>query len=310
MRVMDALLHIPDEDDPILFCGPDDSYGFMSTTARFDVDLDGRRWRSVEHYYQAQKFAGHPEEELVRATKSVREASRLGRTLPELRNDWASVRDGVMTKALRAKFTQDADLRRRLLGTGSRALVLHSAENNYWGDGGDGSGQNRLGELLMQVRAELLEALAQESGAIRFYRVNEPYGFMSNFAKYPVDLDGKRWPTSEHYFQAQKFAGSPEEEHIRSVTSADEAARLGRRLPGLRPDWEAVKDDVMLKALRAKFVQHATLRRQLLETGDRELVEHTRNDSYWADGGDGSGRNRLGELLMQVRQELREGGGT
>jgi ribA/ribD-fused uncharacterized protein len=63
----------------------------------------------------------------------------------------------------------------------------------------------------------------------------------------------------------------------------------------------------MLRALRAKFNQHPYLRSQLLETGNAYLVERTMNDGYWADGGDGSGRNRLGELLMQVREELRSG---
>jgi ribA/ribD-fused uncharacterized protein len=141
---------------------------------------------------------------------------------------------------------------------------------------------------------------------ILFYRQGDRYGFLSNFASFPVNLDGKTWPSTEHYFQAQKFAGRDEEEQVRMAPSAGEAARLGRKLAGLRPDWDAVKDEVMLKALRAKFTQHPDLRRQLLETGDRELVEHTTNDSYWADGGDGSGRNRLGELLMQVRAELVE----
>jgi ribA/ribD-fused uncharacterized protein len=144
---------------------------------------------------------------------------------------------------------------------------------------------------------------------IEFYRVGDPYGFLSNFAPYPFTVDGKLWPTSEHYFQAQKFAGHPEEERVRNAPSASEAAKLGRGLSGLRADWESVKDDVMLAALRAKFSQHEKLRRNLLATGDRQLVEHTTNDVYWADGGDGSGRNRLGELLMQVRAELRGRGG-
>jgi ribA/ribD-fused uncharacterized protein len=150
--------------------------------------------------------------------------------------------------------------------------------------------------------------VTEHPDVIRFYRVDEPYGFMSNFARYPIQVDGCEWPTSEHYFQAQKFAGRPEEEQVRSARTARRAAHLGRTLPGLRRDWEAVKDDVMLNALRAKFRQHPDLRAQLVATGDRLLVEHTLNDAYWADGGDGSGRNRLGELLMQVRAELRGAG--
>lgn len=84
------------------------------------------------------------------------------------------------------------------------------------------------------------------------------------------------------------------------------AASMGRdRKRPLRRDWEAVKEWVMLDALRAKFTQHAELRELLLGTGDARLVEHTANDSYWGDGGDGSGKNRLGHLLMQLRDELR-----
>ncbi|HEY0138645.1 MAG TPA: NADAR family protein [Nannocystis sp.] len=147
------------------------------------------------------------------------------------------------------------------------------------------------------------------TGAIEFYGVGEPYGELSNFAPCPIFLQGKRWPTSEHYFQAQKFARTPHEEEVRRVKKPRIAAEMGRdRKRPLRRDWEAVKDDVMLAALRAKFTQHADLRALLLGTGDARLVEHTANDSYWADGGDGSGKNRLGELLMRVREELRAAG--
>ena len=70
-------------------------------------------------------------------------------------------------------------------------------------------------------------------------------------------------------------------------------------------DWEVVKEDVMRVAVRAKFTQHAALAEMLVATGDAEIVEHTPNDSYWGDGGDGSGKNRLGRILMEVRAELR-----
>jgi ribA/ribD-fused uncharacterized protein len=143
--------------------------------------------------------------------------------------------------------------------------------------------------------------------AIKFYRVNDPYGFFSNFAPYPVVLNGKTWPTTEHYFQAQKFAGTEHEEIIRQEPSPMRAAQMGReRNRPLRRDWERVKDDVMFEALQAKFTQHPDLREHLLATGDAELIEHTRNDRYWGDGGDGTGRNMLGKLLMQLRAELRD----
>jgi ribA/ribD-fused uncharacterized protein len=142
---------------------------------------------------------------------------------------------------------------------------------------------------------------------IRFYRQHDPWGEFSNFSAHPVKLDGERWPTTEHYFQAQKFDDPALHKKIREAKDPGDAARLGRRLPGLRSDWEQVKEEVMLCALRAKFTQHPKLTRLLLSTGDAELIEHTSNDSYWADGGDGSGKNRLGVLLMQLRAELRSG---
>ena len=142
---------------------------------------------------------------------------------------------------------------------------------------------------------------------IRFYRTGDEYGEFSNFAAYPIELRGKVWPTSEHYFQAQKFAGTPHEEAIRREPSPMIAARMGRdRSQPLRPDWEAVKDDVMREAVRAKFRQHPTLQDLLLSTGDATIVEHTTNDRYWGDGGDGTGENMLGRILMEVREDLRQ----
>jgi len=141
---------------------------------------------------------------------------------------------------------------------------------------------------------------------ILFCKVSEPYGEFSNFSPHPVKLKGKTWPTSEHYFQAQKFAGTEHEEEIRRAKSPMIAARLGRsREKPLRRDWEFSKEGIMRELLRAKFTQHLDLRSLLLSSGQETIVEHTANDDYWGDGGDGSGRNRLGILLMELREELR-----
>ncbi|HYF94979.1 MAG TPA: NADAR family protein [Symbiobacteriaceae bacterium] len=88
---------------------------------------------------------------------------------------------------------------------------------------------------------------------IHFYQTDRPYGCFSNFAVYPIQLDGKDWPTTEHYFQAQKFKGTRFEEAVRTASTPMQAARLGRQpdLP-LRSDWEVVKDDIMRAAVRAK----------------------------------------------------------
>jgi ribA/ribD-fused uncharacterized protein len=142
---------------------------------------------------------------------------------------------------------------------------------------------------------------------ILFYSVSEPYGCFSNFARYPIKLDGELWATSEHYFQAAKFLNVSDRQAVQSTKSSLMAARIGRdRRRPIRADWNAIKDEVMMRALRAKFDQHSELRDLLISTGEAELIEHTKNDSYWGDGGDGSGRNQLGKLLVQLRTDYIE----
>ena len=87
------------------------------------------------------------------------------------------------------------------------------------------------------------------------------------------------------------------------------AARMGRdRKRKLRKDWERVKVGIMREAVEAKFRQHAELGALLLSTGEAKIIEHTDNDDFWGDGGDGSGRNELGRILMAVRAALRAEG--
>ncbi|MGH2593496.1 MAG: NADAR family protein [Anaerolineae bacterium] len=141
---------------------------------------------------------------------------------------------------------------------------------------------------------------------IKFYGTSGKYGCFSNFAPYPIQLKGKTWPTSEHYFQAQKFVGAELEEEIRLAQSPMIAARMGRdRKKSPRPDWEEVKDDIMREAVLAKFSQHPDLRQILFITNDAILIEHTKDDRYWGDGGDGRGKNVLGKILMEVREKLK-----
>ena len=140
---------------------------------------------------------------------------------------------------------------------------------------------------------------------INFYSVSDSFGEFSNFAGFPIRMDGKTWPTTEHYFQAAKFEDEAYRKKIREERSPMIAARLGRsRKVKLRRDWESVKVDVMRSAVRAKFTQHETLKSLLLSTGEAKIFEHTENDSYWGDGGDGSGKNMLGRILMEIRAEL------
>lgn len=142
---------------------------------------------------------------------------------------------------------------------------------------------------------------------VYFYGQTDPYAEFSNFAPYGVAIGGSWWPTAEHFFQAQKFHDLDYRERIRRASRPKEAKALGmtRQLP-LRADWEDVKDGVMLGAVRAKFQAHAKLAELLMSTGDRMIVENAPMDGYWGCGPDGSGLNKLGHILMQVRSELRQ----
>ena len=142
--------------------------------------------------------------------------------------------------------------------------------------------------------------------AIRFHRLNDEYGCFTNFARYPVLLDGLWWPTAEHYFQSRKFTDPTYVERIRRATTPSLAARLGRtREVALRPHWTQVRVPVMRRAVRAKFVQHPRLAARLLATDDQPLIEDTRGDQFWGDGGDGTGLNVNGQILMELRAQLR-----
>ena len=70
---------------------------------------------------------------------------------------------------------------------------------------------------------------------IRFYGKNQPYGFLSNFHPAPVTLAGESWPTTEHYYQAQKSADPQQQATIRQAETPGEAAQQGRAITPL-PD--------------------------------------------------------------------------
>lgn len=142
---------------------------------------------------------------------------------------------------------------------------------------------------------------------VYFYAQTDPFSEFSNFAPYGVAMDEAWWPTVEHYFQAQKFHDEGYKEQIRRAKRPKDAKSLGmtRSYP-LRSDWEQVKDGIMHNAVLNKFQTHAKLAELLLSTGDRTIVENAPMDAYWGCGPDGRGQNRLGAILMAVRDQLRQ----
>lgn len=149
-------------------------------------------------------------------------------------------------------------------------------------------------------------------GEIRFYRASEkPYGAFSNLFRRPVEFDGETFATSEHAYQA----GKARKPAVRAcVLSAPSPALVAMAAHGLYywdivPGWSRTKFDRMRAVLRAKFTQHEDLRELLLSTGNARLVESTTVDNevnrLWGEV-NGAGRNMLGNLLMELRAELRD----
>ncbi len=147
---------------------------------------------------------------------------------------------------------------------------------------------------------------------LQFYKANEkPYGVFSNLAPYPVEFEGKTFPTAEHAYQY----GKPRKEAVRDwLMAAPTPALLAKAAHQINspwevaPDWSKVKVERMGAVLRAKFEQHAELRKLLLSTGARRLVEAGTVDDaagrYWGEVR-GKGKNTLGVLLMELRTALR-----
>lgn len=130
------------------------------------------------------------------------------------------------------------------------------------------------------------------------------YAFLSNFYESPIEQDRIIYPTVEHYFQAQKTLDFEERLMIARAGTPGQAKRMGRSVT-LRKDWEDVKLEVMEFAVREKFTTHAELRKQLIATGDEELVEgNWWKDRFWGVC-EGTGQNHLGQILMKVRDELK-----
>lgn len=137
---------------------------------------------------------------------------------------------------------------------------------------------------------------------------DKEFAFLSNFFPAAVTFEGVMYPTVEHAFQAAKTTDQTLRSEFLACATPGAAKRKGRKIT-LRPDWERIKNTVMLTLVRDKFASHPDLKQKLLDTGHAELVEGTRwHDTYWGiDLETMQGQNHLGRILMQVRDELRLG---
>ncbi len=240
-------------------------------------------------------------------------------------------REGLDTAAAFEKLDIEQDPRSyikavnllRLLGiTKVRLLSNNPRKANYLRSHGFVVTQTPTHPLVRRENASYLRSKNEKLGHtiplqtpedskedILFYHSDQTWGQFSNFSRHSIFMRSKIWPTVEHFYQAQKFTDVEYQERIRLAVSPmvakDEARRLVEKSLQ-REDWPVIKESVMQEALRAKFIQNPELGILLMSTQSRTLREHTTKDCYWGDGGDGSGANRLGLLLMRVRAELRQ----
>lgn len=134
---------------------------------------------------------------------------------------------------------------------------------------------------------------------------------LSNFSAFEVVWSGFTFKTSEHLYHWLRFTLSTLEGRaiaakIKDARSAHEAFKLAQENKYLQVQgWDGMKVNLMRQILREKADQHEYVRRKLLATGDRELIENSWRDDFWGWGPNRDGKNMLGELWMEVRAELR-----
>jgi ribA/ribD-fused uncharacterized protein len=142
--------------------------------------------------------------------------------------------------------------------------------------------------------------------AIHFFSQSATHREFSNFAPFGIDLDGAWWPTVENYYQAQKFTDPDLRASIRTAAKPIIAKNLAdTNKATIRTDWDVAKDAVMYRAVRRKFEMHPALAALLLATGEEDIVETAPTDTYWGVGREGTGLNKLGQIMVRIRAELR-----
>lgn len=130
---------------------------------------------------------------------------------------------------------------------------------------------------------------------------------LGTFSRHSFQLEEKEWPSLEHYFQAMKFEDKESQEKIRLAKHPKLARKWGRnRFRRIRKDWKKVKAVFMTRGFYTKCRTYPEIAEKLLATGTDKLVENSQYDYYWGCGRDRRGENRYGQVLMNVRDKLRE----
>ena len=173
-------------------------------------------------------------------------------------------------------------------------------------------------------KRKLKKVLDEKDLPILFHGAGEdkgPYKYLDNQAEYPIQIESKQYPTVEHYFQsmkAQEFGDQEILDKIAKTPSGKAVKALGKKVKNfIKEQWDSRRIEIMARGVRAKFVQHPELQKQLLDTGEKQIGEADARDSFWGIGTSANtelskdpakwkGQNQLGKILMTLRSEFKE----
>jgi len=168
-------------------------------------------------------------------------------------------------------------------------------------DGGETS--LYAGKQKFSINGGIAMDTTKVSNSVFFYE-HEFYVF-SNFSSFAIEWKERLWMTSEHAYHSEKFHDEALKEAIQQTRSAHDALKLSHEhRASYRPDWDLVKLRIMKEILRAKVEQHPYVKKKLLDSGTRPLIEDSWRDDFWGWGPNKNGSNHLGRLWMEVRSEF------
>ena len=142
---------------------------------------------------------------------------------------------------------------------------------------------------------------------IEFYKEFGELGYLANYSNHGFTKNGVFYKTVEHYYQSEKFSDPEIKKRIIDADTPKEASNIGRDRSNIRiPNFKEVKNQVMFDGILEKFRQHRDIAYKLIETRNRGIAEATVDEYYWGIGKDKSGKNVIGDILVKVRERIKE----
>lgn len=130
---------------------------------------------------------------------------------------------------------------------------------------------------------------------------------LSSWSQHPIFLEDKEWPSVEHYVQAMKYSDEAHQEKIRTAEHPGKAKKLGESIwKRKKPEWKSERKVYMTRGMYIKCKSHKEVFDALMASGDQPILDTSNFDYFWGCGRDARGRNKFGEVLMEIRAKLRD----